>query len=162
MAVEIQVNINTKDFERTFGDIAFREAPKRIAQGAGDAAVRLMHDTVSDDPTAPYLEGWLWGSGSVFTHCNAGKGERFRNKFREFSRAGLPRYATTVLDEDYREGEVGATVIFNAPYAALWHENLPPSGKFSFPRAGVKYMQIKIAEKWNEYIGIVGDRVSRG
>ncbi len=162
MASKVTITINTKEFERKFSNLVFRKAPVAMAKACGSAAVQLMEDTVNELPASPFLEGWLRGSGSVFEHCMAGKGSRFQNRFRVFSRAGLPRYGTTVLDENYREGEIGATTIFNAPYAAQWHENWPPSGKFSYGKAGIKYMERKIYDYWHDYLSIIASRMMEG
>ncbi len=146
-----ELKLNFAEFNRGMKRLAKR-FPKRAIIGLGKAGVQLMYDTIFELPSTPLLDSPLRGSGSVFVN----------NVLVEVSRFGFPDYVTVVCDMPKKPGEQKAIIVFNAPYAAQWHENLPKKGRFTEPTAGIHYMSSKMLANNKKYYDIIAESLRKG
>lgn len=148
MPKTVSIHFDTDPFYKKF--VAWSTAKMQAAkEGVGEACQMLLDDTVTEIPTAPVLNTYLRGSGSVFVN----------GRYRSKSQHGIARYLTRTSTTRTRMGSIVGETVFNAPYSARWHEHLPASGHFSEPTAGIKYMERKLYGNANKYFAHIAQKV---
>lgn len=140
------------------GAAAFASAREGLAK----AGLQLMQDAAVEIPSAPILSGNLRQSGSVFIGQELfGTSKDQGGLAGEVSRTrliggpvGEPNTSGPGIVEE--QGTIVASVGFNTPYAARWHEQ---EANFSAPGAGTKYLESKMVQNLDEYMGAVAQSV---
>jgi hypothetical protein len=145
------MTLDTRDFDRKMGVLMSAVIPAKMRKGLAKAGSALMEDTIMDLPSTPLLTSALRGSGAVFVNMKKVDNSS-RHKFE-----GAADFQPLTAEAE-NKGMV-ADIVFNAPYAARWHENLPSSGKFSYEGAGIKYMEVKMVEGAMKYMEIIAQEV---
>lgn len=140
--------MDTSEFEHLFGVKLTKDLGDSIVRGLGKAGKALMDDTVADLPTTPILTSALRASGAVFVDGKkvADSSQNNVGGAKDFQAATAEATATSTT----------ADIVFNAPYAAIQHEEFPVKSE---PTAGMKYMETKLVENALKYFGIVADEV---
>lgn len=142
------------NFTNTFGQLASKMAGENAEKGVGRACLRLMRDSVMEQPRVPIDKSTLRGSGSMFV-----QGDLKGTSESMASAGGKPTPATQSLDKgnsDVVVGEVG----FNTPYAAHLHEH--PEYEFTEPGSGGKYVEAKLAANQERYMRIIAKSIGAG
>ena len=141
--------------------LRLKETPRRARVGLTLAGEMLMQDSILVEPKAPVDTTSLIGSASVFV-----EGEKVAD-----SAYGVPG-TTSRYDQreyvDYRavEGEdtflpdtYQADVVFNAPYAAVQHEQYPKKAE---PGTGMHYISTKIGTFISRYLDAIYGAIYMG
>ena len=139
--------MDSSEFNARFKSLMEIKMPIRMKKGLALAGAALMEDTIMDLPSTPLLTSALRSSGAVFVDMHK-VADSSRHRF--MGAADFQAYTAEIANK----GMV-ADIVFNAPYAARWHENMPKSGSFSHPGAGMKYMERKLVGNAEKYIGII-------
>jgi hypothetical protein len=132
--------------------------PKRLKAGLAAAGHKLMVDTVEGLPTTPIkrpgyspkdkrIPGELRASGATFVN-----GVRTSNSV-VYGEGATGMYKPTIYGgEPITPGNYEACVVFNAPYAAIQHEQFPSKTQRG---AGTHYLSEKLYGNAEEYIAII-------
>jgi hypothetical protein len=160
--VIVNVKIDSTDFKR--GLERNRKLVMQAARkGIGKAGVMLLDDSVQGLPQAPLYTSNLRASAAVFVQNRLFDTSKHAEPSRQYLKPErkIGSDTPTVSTEPLQPNAVIGLVVFNAPYAAQWHETLPLSGKFSHGPAGIKWMEKKIIEKGKEYIDVVAKEIKK-
>ena len=121
-------------FEKTFKDLAQVQMLKKAKDGEFEAANEVLRDSIDLPPQAPKEFGDLWGSRKVEAVKESG-------------------------------GEISIQFGFNIFYAMKQHEVAPGTYRYTKNKGaetpGPKFMQSKMAQYKDKYIGIVADTIKR-
>jgi hypothetical protein len=141
--------------------------PRAIDKGLAEVGFAVMRDAIMDIPTAPLKYSNLRGSVSVFVQ------NRFIGDSSEMAK-GMSRdpseYDPTPAKSHHEAigmFEHMAVIGFNVPYAARWHETEPPGWQdrrdtpFTEPKAGMKYLESKLANNGDQYMEIAARRIGK-
>lgn len=151
------LRVDMSDFNKKFTTMMNRTVPEAIEYGMKEVAAEILIDVASEEPTAPLMTGRLRGSGSAF----------YQNKLVGLS----PNHGTgtpllTIADSvDSRQKKL--TIIYNTPYARLWHEMVPANWflrrptPFKEPTAGIKFLELKLLRNRFIYMNLLGNAMSR-
>lgn len=152
--VGVTVSFDSSEFKTKFG-LWMSDKLLAAREGVGEACEELVKDTVEEIPTAPIKNSYLRGSNSVFVDGV------IRPNMLDF-KYGIPLYKATSSPTSKGTWRVIGEVVFNAPYTAKWHEHWPPTGGFSNPTSGIKFLEKKIVEFNRKYFSIIAHRMMRG
>ena len=148
--------IDARDFLSKLTKLQIEDFPRAARRGLGEAGIELMRDTIQQEPTAPrdipaeergesFHE--LWGSGAVFVENKKIKGSWYGDPIYQPEQVENPKPMT-------------AQIVFGAPYAAQWHENLPKEG-FTYSPAGIKFLENKLIGNISKYAGIIAKELQK-
>jgi len=115
-------------------------------KASGDTGMMILYDAIHKTPQVPVWDHLLRGSGIVYVDNNFYDFSKWGNIDAE-SIAARSRSPGASLAPD----ETVASITFNKPYAALWHEREPKHG-FTWREAGSKYLESKITIYVREYV----------
>jgi len=130
--------MDSKGFDKAFKDLTQVLLLKGAKDGEFEAANEVLNDSITKPPQAPFKKGDLWGSRKV-------------EAVKESS------------------GDISIEFGFNIKYAMKQHEAAPgtykytkdPKGKKGATQPGPKFMQSKMSQYKDKYIGIVADAMKR-
>ena len=126
--------MDTKGFDKAFKDLTQVLLLKGAKDGEFEAANEVLRDSIDLPPQAPKEFGDLWGSRKV-------------EAVKETS------------------GEISIQFGFNSEYAMKQHEVPPGTYKYTTTKGatqpGPKFMQSKMSQYKDKYIGIVADVMKR-
>lgn len=155
--VMTEFSFDLAQFNRALEKLARDAMPAAIERGLGQAGMQLMRDAAMELPTIPHKEGTLRGSGSVFVE------NRLIGTSEQMGPGGRPARDHS---EPTPAGEKSAVVGFNTPYAAYQHEGMRADGthavkQYSEESAGPKFLERKMSEFREDYLGIVAENIRR-
>ncbi len=133
-------------------DLAEARVFDAAKKGMALAGLALLADAIQRQPTVPYREGTLRGSGSVAVEGAVTATSRDLGLTK-----GDPE-STGAGSIGRGRNEIVALVGFNMPYAANLHFIKPPGG-FSEPSAGTNYLFGKMASYNKLYYGLVAKSI---
>lgn len=140
-------------------DIQFPRKTALITRAANQGLVlsgmRLLRDSIMEEPKVPHDEGTLRGSGSVFHSSSFGNTKFFRlaGTSEGMASGGNPTPARHTSQAKQTHGSIEVLVGFNTPYAARLHEH--PEYNFTEAGTGGKYLERKMVENRDRYMKIV-------
>jgi len=128
---------------KKFGKVSIEKAEA----GMATAGMMLLRDTIMERPTVPHKEGTLRGSGSVIVE----------NKLiQTAAKLGYGKGEPITTFNNKQKDAITATVGFNTPYAAKWHET---QANFTEPSAGKKYLESKMKKFKKDYFQAIVDKI---
>lgn len=135
MARETGFYLDSREFDKKFGNLVKKAIPGDAGDGLVNAMNELLRDSIELPPQAPKEIGDLWGSIA----------------------------GTVKLKVIYKILRVIGG--FNIKYARKHHEVEPGTYKYTLDKGskkpGPKYMQSKMAQFRNKYMGIVAETIRR-
>jgi hypothetical protein len=156
MSKTLEFKIDASDFLGKMTLLQANKLPEAARNGLGLAGIKLMIDTIEEPLTAPRdipgedagrSQRELWGSGAVFVESKKIEGSPFGDSMYQPEQVENPE-------------KMAAQVVFGAPYAARWHENFPEKG-FTYPLAGIKFLENKLKENISKYAGIIAKEIRK-
>jgi hypothetical protein len=156
MSKTLTFKMDAGDFLGRMTLLQAKKFPEAAREGLGRAGIALMIDTVEDNPTAPRdipgeekgeSQRELWGSGAVFVESKKVEGSPFGDPVYQPEQVSDPQPMT-------------AQIVFGAPYAARWHENLPKK-RFTYPLAGTQFLRKKLVENIGKYAGLIAKEIRK-
>lgn len=146
----VRVQMDTRDFEQDLDKFAGNSIDA-LRRGLGLAFLALMHDIIEERPKIPVLTSALMGSISVFVNKRlVGDSSKFQT--------GGENYRATTNEEETPTGKEQATLVVNAPYATIQHENFPTKAA---PGAGMFFVLKKLVRNRQKYGDIVVNELRR-
>lgn len=131
--------LDFSEFNRNLKKLVEKDFPDWAEKGLYNSMNELLRDSIEKPPQAPFKKGDLWGS-----------------------RSGIKPENPIIIKKtkNYISSQGG----FNIKYAHRHHE-VPP-GTYKYTRTGAKlpgpkFMQSKMAQYGEKYIGIVADMIRR-
>ncbi len=156
MSKALTFKMDASDFLGRMTLLQAQKFPEAAREGLGLAGINLMIDTIEENPTAPRdipgeekgeSQRELWGSGAVFVESKKVEGSPFGDPVYQPEQVSDPQPMT-------------AQIVFGAPYAARWHENLPMEG-FTYPLAGIKFLENKLIGNIQKYARIIAKEIRK-
>jgi len=160
--------ITTTEIERGLTELklTFDAATYEALAEAGNA---LMNDSILYRPAAPVDIPGL-NKGSSFRELEGSGTVIVNRELKHQSRHGNGMYQATTDDGESKGRR--AIVVFNAPYAAKWHEHRPTGGYalahgiatatgYTYGLAGLGFLRRHLYTDAVKYIGIIATRLRR-
>lgn len=141
--------------------LRLQETSRRAKKGLTRAGELLMQDSILVEPKAPVDTTSLIGSASVFV-----EGEKVADSVygvpgteSRYDQRQYVNYQATEGEDTFLPNTYQADVVFNAPYAAIQHEQYPKKWE---PGAGVHYISSKIGMFITRYLDAIYAKINMG
>lgn len=162
MLRSVMMTLDVSDVERRMRLLNQGILPARIRKGLVVAGTQFMRDTVTGVPTMPiHRPGY-----SVLSGRQSGELRASGALYVDTVRAGDTRHMGETATGEYQPDSYGGTpvlpgtheacVVFNAPYAAIQHEQWP---KKTQPGAERYFMSEKLYGNGAKYIALIVEAV---
>ena len=147
----LSVSMDTRDFEKRLDKFMTKDTLVALRRGLGLAFLQLLDDIVLEAPMAPVLTSALVGSITVFVNNKlVGDSDKYQT-------GGIDYQSRTNTEPQPRDAEQ-ATLVVNAPYATVQHENFPHKSKEG---AGMFFVIKKVIANKTKYGQIVVNEIRK-